>query len=185
MNTWGMRTWVGIGFCLGSFAPPMLWSVEVETGEITAIVRKYFPEGSDGGLALLVVSEGAVIHCKGYGLKDGKEPITPTTPMPTASVAKQYAAMCAAILMDEGKLAIEDKVSDHLPEVKLARDGRELLVQDLIWHTSGLPNFLNSKEKASIAEYRQKHGLRSLNNQTHAEWLTRIPLLCTPGAEFE
>tara|TARA_R110002049_G_scaffold129798_1_gene287874 strand:- start:555 stop:1742 length:1188 start_codon:yes stop_codon:yes gene_type:complete len=163
----------------------MLWSGEVEQSEISAVVREHFPEGADGGLALLVVSNGEVIHSKGYGLKNGKEPITPTTPMPTASVAKQYAAMCAAVLMDEGKLAMSDKVADHLPEVKLARDGRELLIQDLVWHIGGLPNFLNSKEKASIAEYRERHGLERLNNQTHAAWLATMPLLRSPGIEFE
>lgn len=158
---------------------------EVEQDGITAIVRTHFPEDSEGGLALLVVSKGEVIHSKGYGLKNGKEPITSITPMQTASVAKQYAAMCAAMLIDEGKLAMEDKVSEHLPEVKIARDGRELLIQDLLWHISGLPNFINSKEKASIAGYKKAHGLTRLDNQTHAEWLLTMPLRRTPGNEFE
>ena len=185
MNDLGMRAWVSMGFCLEFLALPMLWSGEVEKSGITAVVREHFPEGADGGLALLVVSNGEVIHSKGYGLKNGKEPITPATPMPTASVAKQYSAMCAAMLMDEGKLAMNDKVADHLPEVKLARDGRELLIQDLVWHIGGLPNFLNSKEQASIAEYRKRHGLARLNNQTHAAWLATMPLLRSPGIEFE
>ncbi len=69
-----------------------------------------------------------------------KEPVTPQTPMGLASVSKQFTAMCAAFLIEEGKIGMTDKVSKYLPDIQIEKDGRELLVQDLIWHISGLPN---------------------------------------------
>lgn len=158
---------------------------EIDHPEMTAIIRKHFPIGSDGGVAVLVIRDGEVLHRKGYGRKYGKTPITPDTPMSLASVTKQFVAMCAAFLIEEGKLKLTDKVSDHLPDLKLPVRGRELRVQDLLWHINGLPNFIQSKERASIVEYKRTHGLERLNNQTHADWLTTMPLRRAPGVEYE
>lgn len=171
-----------IGVLLGAASAH---SAEVELPEVTAVVRRHFPENSKGGLALLVTRKRSIIHCKGYGLRYGKTPITAQSRMPLASISKQFAAMCAVMLIEEGKLSLSDRVSKHLPDIRLQHEGREVLVQDLLWHTSGLPNFINAKEKASIEEYKQRHGLDRLNNRTHADWLTTLPLRRKPGQVFE
>jgi len=158
---------------------------EVEMNGINEVVRKFFPRGAKGGLAVLVTKENEILHCKGYGKKNGKAPITPNTPMGLASVTKQFAAMCAAMLIEEGKLKMTDKVSDYLPDLEFQNPGRELLIQDLVWHISGLPNFIKKAERESITAYKIKHGLKNLNNQTHAEWLSTLPLRRKPGTEFE
>jgi len=158
---------------------------ELEVEGLTEIVRKHFPEGAEGGFALLVTRNQEVIHSKGYGIKNGESPVTPQTQMGLASVSKQFAAMCAAILIGEGKLNLTDTVSKHLPEIELPVEGRELLVQDLVWHISGLPNFIKSAERESIGQYKETHGLKRLNNKTHAEWLATQPLLRPPGVAYE
>lgn len=157
---------------------------EIERAEITDVVRRHFPEESKGGVAVLVVRDGLVLHRKGYGTGDGA-PITPDTPMGLASVSKQLTAMCVAFLIEEGRLKLTDKVSDHLPEVKLSANGRELLVQDLVWHVNGLPNFMNSAEKASIATYKKAHDIALWTNPAHTEWIATQALKRTPGIEFE
>ncbi|MCW8925396.1 MAG: beta-lactamase family protein [Xanthomonadales bacterium] len=174
-----------LGTVLGLMLSTVVLGGEIEHAGISKVVRGYFPEGTKGGLALLVIKNDAVIHSKGYGLVFGKEPVTPQTPMGLASVTKQFTAMCAAFLIKEGKLNLTDKVSQHLADIRIEKDGRELLVQDLLWHTSGLPNFIQAKEKESIKEYRQKHGLKRLNNETHADWLMTMPLRRVPGTKFE
>jgi len=160
-------------------------ATEIEALAITGIVRRHFPEDSPGGLALLVIRDGTVLHSKGYGLKDGKTPVTTKTPPPLASVTKQFAAMCAAFLIEEGKPSLDDPVSKTLPDLTFRSDGRELQIRDLLWHTSGLPNFIQTREKASIEKYKQAHGLERLTNETHAEWLATLPLRRPPGTAFE
>ncbi len=174
-----------IGLAIGLLASWTAQGVDVESPGIEAIIQKHFPKGSKGGLAVLVIKDKVVIHCKGYGLKNGKEPITPQTRMGLASVTKQFAAMCAAFLIEEGKLKLSDKVSKHLPDIILPRQGRELLVQDLVWHINGLPNCIGAEEKASIEQYKKKHSLERLNNQTHAERLTTMPVRRAPGVKWE
>ena len=157
---------------------------EIERPEISEVVRKRFPDGSEGGVEVLVIRDGQVLHRKGYGTKDGAR-ITPDTPMGLASVSKHFTAMCVAFLIEEGRLKLTDKVSDHLPEVKLAVNGRELLVKDLVWHTSGLPNFMDVAEKASIAAYKKANDIALWSNQAHAEWIATLPLKRAPGTKFE
>ena len=157
---------------------------EVESAEISAVVRKHFPEDSKGGVAVLVLRDGKVLHRKGYGTGNGA-PITPDTPMGLASVSKQLTAMCIAFLIEEGRLKLTDKVADHLPEVKLSADGRELLVQDLVWHTSGLADFIKTAEKPSITAYKEANNHEWLTNQVHAGWIATRPLKRTPGTQFE
>ncbi len=156
----------------------------VENPEITRIVRRHVPDDSSGGIAVLVTRKGEVIHRKGYGFVKGKH-LTTQTRLSLASVTKQFAAMCAAMLIEKGRLDPKQKVSHYLPDVKLPVKGRELLVQDLLWHTSGLANFIKSKEKAAIADFKKEHGLEYLNNETHAEWLATMELNRPPGQEFE
>ena len=158
---------------------------EIENPKITKVVEEFFPAGSEGGMALLVTKDSEIIHCKGYGKINGKEPVTPDSRMPLASVTKQFAAMCAAILIEEGKLEMTHRVSRYLPDLKFQSPGRELLIRDLIWHTSGLPNFIKQEERKSIAAYKEAREIKNLNNLTHAEWLATLPLIRKPGTEYE
>ena len=174
---------VGAAFVLCSSCA--VRGTEVESEGVAEVIRQHFPKDAEGGLAVLVVEQGKVVHCKGYGLKNGKTPITPETKMGLASVSKQFAAMCAAFLIEEGRLKLSDKVSDHLPGLEFPSEGRELLVQDLVWHTSGLANFIEADERESIAKYREQYGLPRLNNKSHAEWLATQPLRRPPGTEWE
>ena len=174
-----------VGIALGLFSAGAAHGGEVDSAGVTKVVRRYFPEGSGGGLAVLVVKGGKVVHCRGYGFKEKETPITADTKLGLASVTKQFAAMCAAMLIEEGKLSLSDKVADHLPELIFPQQGRELLIRDLIWHTSGLANFIKAEEKESIAKYKAEHGLERLNNKTHAEWLATRALLREPGTEWE
>ena len=156
----------------------------VEIEPISQVVRRHVPLESPGGIAVLVTKNGEVLHRRGYGFVKGRR-LTTQTRLSLASVTKQFAAMCAAMLIEEGRLDLQEKVSHYLPDLKLPIKGRELCVKDLLWHTSGLPNFVNAKEKASIAEFKTEHGLSNLNNQTHAQWLTTMELRRSPGQGFE
>ncbi|MEW4564616.1 serine hydrolase [Bremerella sp. JC770] len=156
----------------------------IEVPEIGQIVRRHIPADSPGGVAVLVTRQGEVLHRRGYGFVKGRH-LTTQTPLSLASVTKQFAAMCAAILIEEGRLDVNEKVSHYLPDLDLPVEGRELRVKDLLWHTSGLPNFVKTQEKAAIAEFKQQHELTFLTNATHAQWLATMDVQRPPGQQFE
>lgn len=156
----------------------------VEIPKVSRIVRRYVPEEAPGGVAVLITRDGDVIHRMGYGSVKGR-PVTCETPLKLASITKQYAGVCAAMLIATGRLDPKQSVSHYLPELDLPTTGRELLVQDLFWHTSGLPNFIQKAEQLSIAEFKRQRGLDHLSNRTHAEWLTTMPVRRPPGQRYE
>src|SRR4051794_7861257 len=79
------------------------------------------PDGP--GLALAVVSSGAVVHSVGYGLTDlsAQSPNGPDTIFHLASCGKQFTGLGIMMLAEERKLHLDDAVGNHLPA--LARYG--------------------------------------------------------------
>lgn len=90
------------------------------------------------GLAVAVVRDGRVLLARGYGMADleHRVPITPSTVFDVASVSKQFAGLAIAMLVDEGKLSLDDDVRRYIPE--MADFGRPITIRHLVHHTSGL-----------------------------------------------
>lgn len=156
----------------------------IEDKRVTEVIRQYVPIDSSGGVAVLVTQNGTLLHRKAYGFVKG-EHLTTSSRLSLASVTKQFAALCAVQLIEAGKLDIAKNVSYYLPEVDIPVVGRELRIQDLLWHTSGLPNFINKKEQVAMAEFKKQRGLNYLTNATHADWLATMPMKRAPGAMYE
>ncbi len=101
-----------------------------------------YDQSAGPGAAVLVMHRGQVLHRQGYGLADiaeGKR-IDAKTRFNLASLSKQFTAMAAAILIEEKKLRLEDRVMDLLPGFPAY--AREVRVRHLIHHTSGLPDYM-------------------------------------------
>ncbi len=89
---------------------------------------------------VLVADKGKVIFLKGYGLADADRnlPNTEDTRFPIGSISKQFTSMLVMQLVQRGKVKLEDRLSDLLPE--FPRDpGERITVGMLLSHTSGLP----------------------------------------------
>ncbi len=119
----------------------LLWLIAVVTAPVYAQVDRIFrPWDSDKspGAMVAVLYRGEIMHHKGYGMAnlEHKVPITSTSVFDIASVSKQFCAFAIAMLIDEGKIALDEDVRTYLPE--LPDFGRTITVQNLIYHTSGL-----------------------------------------------
>jgi len=67
------------------------------------------------------------------------QPITPTTAFNIASVTKQFTAACIALLVERGKISLEDDIRKYLPE--MPKYESPMKVKHLIHHTSGIRDF--------------------------------------------
>lgn len=94
------------------------------------------------GCALAVVKDGEIIHKRGYGMADLEHhiPITPETTFYIGSVSKQFVTMCALLLEEEGKLALDDDTRKYIPE--FPEYDRPMTIKHLIHHTSGIRDYL-------------------------------------------
>src|SRR5258708_101992 len=70
------------------------------------------------GLALLVSRAGQVVRAQGYGLANVElqVPVKPETIFQSGSVGKQFTATAVMILVEEGKIGLEDPLIKYFPD---------------------------------------------------------------------
>jgi CubicO group peptidase (beta-lactamase class C family) len=107
------------------------------------------------GSVVLVARKGQVayLHAAGFADVEANRPMTTDAIFRLASMSKPVTSVAAMILVDEGRLRLDDPVSKYVPEFKgqkvlvPGKDGaedklvdaeREVTVRDLLTHTSGL-----------------------------------------------
>jgi CubicO group peptidase (beta-lactamase class C family) len=128
-------------FC-GSFSAQ---TIEERIAEIDAYAQKVMSDWHQPGMAIAIVKEDKVVFAKGYGTRQlGKnEPVDADTDFAIASNSKAFTVASLAILVDEKKLAWNDKVTKYLPDFKLYDPyvTSELTIRDLVTHRVGLDTF--------------------------------------------
>jgi CubicO group peptidase (beta-lactamase class C family) len=106
-------------------------------------VAKAAAEWRIPALAIAVVKDDSVVFAKGYGvLRTGtSQPANEHTRFAIGSTTKAMTAASLAMLADEGKLKLDDPVTQYIPELQLSDPWvtRELTIRDLLTHRSGLP----------------------------------------------
>jgi len=90
------------------------------------------------GAAVAVVQGTDVLYLRGYGMANLEHgvPVTPDTVFDIASISKQFGAMTAILLEQDGLIDFDDDVRAHVPE--LYDFGETVTIRHLIHHTSGI-----------------------------------------------
>jgi len=93
---------------------------------------------------VLIGRRGEVLLEKTAGFRDvaRSKSIGVRTPFPVASVSKAINAIAVAVLVDQGKLALDAAVGRYWPEVPNARIRDEVTIEQLLMHTSGISSML-------------------------------------------
>ncbi|QDV43674.1 Esterase EstB [Stieleria neptunia] len=113
---------------------------------INAAMQTFVEQGKISGAVTLVGHRGKIVHLGAVGLADieAQKEMRTFTMFSIASMTKPIVATAVMILQDEGKLSVDDKVSQYIPAYKdlKLKDGttpsREITIRDAITHTSGL-----------------------------------------------
>ncbi len=92
------------------------------------------------GAAVLVIDDGQTLIRKGYGYADvdNKIEITPDSAFRLASVSKQFTTAAIVALENDGKLAFNDPLVMHVPELN---SWPGVTIRHLMTHTSGIPDY--------------------------------------------
>jgi len=125
-----------------------------EPSRIDAILAP-FNQSDSPGLAVLVRKGGKTILERGYGVRDLRTmaPIDETANFRLASVTKQFTAMAVMLLVQEGRLRYEDRLTQIFPD--FPDYGRAITVRHLLTHTSGLPDYEDLMEGGGWTDERQ------------------------------
>jgi CubicO group peptidase (beta-lactamase class C family) len=98
---------------------------------------------SDGapGAAVVVIRNGEVVFERGYGVADlhSRHKIDAHTNFRLASCTKQFTAMAVMLLVHDGKLHYEDRLTDIFPDFPAY--GKSITIRNLLNHTSGLLDY--------------------------------------------
>jgi CubicO group peptidase (beta-lactamase class C family) len=94
------------------------------------------------GMAITIVEDDKVTLAKGFGVRalGSPAPVDADTIFPTGSTGKAFTVAALGILVDQGKIAWDDKVIDRLPGFQMYDPWvtREMTIRDLLVHRSGL-----------------------------------------------
>jgi CubicO group peptidase (beta-lactamase class C family) len=120
-------------------------SLDEKLAEIDAYAQKVMTDWKQPGMALAIVKDDKVVFAKGYGTRElGKAaPVDADTVFAIASNSKAFTTAALAMLVDEKKIAWNDKVSKYLPDFQLYDPfvTSELTIRDLVTHRVGLDTF--------------------------------------------
>jgi CubicO group peptidase (beta-lactamase class C family) len=93
------------------------------------------------GCAVGIVKDGKVIYKRGFGMAnlDYDLPISSETVFNVASMSKQFTAMSIALLVQQGKISLNDNIRKYIPEIP--EYGFPITIRHLIYHTSGIRDY--------------------------------------------
>lgn len=165
------------------------------------VMKEMVDSGFAAGLNILVLKDGEeqYFHAEGYKDLENKEKFERDTIVRLYSMTKPVTAVAAMILLEEGKLSLEDSVEKFIPAYKNATYAngyeripvkRPMRVKDLLNMSSGLTynGILNSTEAmlcSLVDEGINRIGSdNEMSTMEFAERIIDIPLMFSPGEGY-
>jgi CubicO group peptidase (beta-lactamase class C family) len=137
-----MRKTALFSFIFLFFTLNILHSQVISALQIDTLVEKVLKTFDVPGIAVAIIKDDKIIHAKGYGVRSlrTKLKVDENTLFGIASNSKAFTAAALGMLVDEGKIKWEDKVTDYIPEFKMYNPyvTEEFNIKDLLTHRSGL-----------------------------------------------
>lgn len=116
-----------------------------ESAKVDAYVRGEMQKERIPGLALGVYREGKIVKAEGYGLAsvEWDVPVKADTIFQSGSVGKQFTATAVMILVEEGKVGLDDPVQNYFLDAP--DTWKNIKIRNLLSHTSGLGEYASAE----------------------------------------
>lgn len=156
----------------------------------TALLRQYVADRKIAGAVAAVSRRGKLVYLEPVGLQnmETRTLMTDRSLFRVYSMTKAVTGVAVMMLVDEGKLALNDPASKYLPEFKNVmvqegagaprRPSREITIRDLLLHTSGLSH------RTSELYRNLKVRSRAIALPQFIANITKAPLMEDPGTRF-
>lgn len=111
-----------------------------QTEQVDRLFSTWDKDGSPGA-AVGVIKDGRIIYARGYGMANLEYdiPNTPHTVFRIGSTSKHFTAMGIALLIEQGKVSLDDDIRLYLPELPAYQT--PITVGHMLYHTSGIRNY--------------------------------------------
>jgi len=177
----------------------------VGVAQVGDYLRNEVTTGKIAGAVLLIQQHGQPVSLESFGVRDveNEHPMTADTIFRLYSMSKAITSVAAMMLVDDGKISLDDPLSKYIPafaDVKVAlesrdKDGRPTLVsepadrpiriEDLLRHTSGLTYGFYGD--SPVRKLYANSGLfdGDFDNAEFAERIAKLPLAEQPGTLWD
>jgi len=174
-------------------------------GRVGDYIRQEIAAGTIPGAVILIQQHGHPVYFESFGVRDlqSRRPMTADTIFRIYSMSKPITSVAAMMLVEDGKLALDDPVAKYIPafanvkvgvekadqsgkpELALEPLDRPITIEDLLRHTSGLTYgfYGNSAVRKIYAKSDMFDG--DFDNATFVERLARLPLAEQPGTRWD
>jgi CubicO group peptidase (beta-lactamase class C family) len=191
---------------LSSATPEQVGLSSERLARLTGMLKADTDKGVIPGAVLLVARHGKVALFEAMGVRDPerKTPMTRDAIFRIYSMSKPITTVAAMILVEEGKLALDQPVSKYLPQLANLKVGvekadpsggaptlelvparREMTVQDLLRHTSGLTYGFFGPGLVKKAYVDSKLWNDYPSNAEFVDRLAKLPLAYQPGTTWD
>ena len=174
---------------------------------LDATFQKIIDDKELPGVTVMVARKGKLVYQKSFGFQDREK----ATPMANDSIFRIYSmtkpivTVAAMTLVEEGKLQLAEPISKYIPEFKEMKVGvdsvdangtttfttvpakRQITVQDLLRHTSGLTYGAPLNDKTTVQKMYKEAGvgLAAKSLDDFVKTLAKVPLQWEPGTTYE
>lgn len=138
------------------------------------------------GLSVAVIKNGKVIRATNYGFAnlELQVPAAKDTVYEIGSISKQMASEALMLLVEEGKVNLDDSIRKYLP-ANAPESWQKITIRNLLNHTSGLKDWTEIKEFSYRREYSPEEFIALVKDfplqfQPNENWLysnTNLPLI--------
>ena len=170
--------------------------------QIPAALKGIVDQGVLSGIVTLIWRKGEVVQINTIGQRDIAQglPMERDTLFRIASMTKPVTSVAAMMLVEEGRLTLDDPITRWIPELggmrvledptgpldNTAPAPRDITVEDLMTHRAGLAYGFTSQGPIAYA-HEEKLGPALANPHTPDSWLQKLgelPLTYPPGERF-
>ena len=168
-------------------------------------IRTEIAAGTMPGAVILIQQHGKPVYFESFGVRDveSRRPMTADTIFRIYSMSKPITSVAAMMLVEDGKLALDDPVAKYIPafaDVKVAVEKpgdsgaltmeplrRAITIEDLLRHTSGITYgfYGDSPVRKLYANSDLFDGDLDLDNAQFVDRLAKLPLAEQPGTRWD
>jgi CubicO group peptidase (beta-lactamase class C family) len=164
-------------------------------------IRNEIASGKIPGAVILIQQHGHPVYFESFGLRDveSRRPMTADSIFRLYSMSKPVTSVAAMMLVEHGKLRLDDPLSKYIPAFAEAKVGvekpdgklvleplqRQITIEDLLRHTSGITYGFYGD--SAVRKLYANSGLfdGDFDNAAFAERLAKLPLAEQPGTRWD
>ncbi len=201
--------------CLPAFAAPLPEATPESVGisserleRLSHAMQKAIDKGDLPGVVVMLARGGKLVYSKSFGMQDKAQsvPMRMDSIFRAYSMTKPIVSVAAMILVEEGKLTLQEPISKYLPEFKDMKVGvettdpatgktafstvpakRPITVQDLLRHTSGIPYGVFTPVRYHVQKLYKDANLFNAGHSldSFSKAVAGLPLCFEPGTSWE